>query len=179
MQEVLGFLMIILIILGLCYIFVYNRLQRLSNSVQEASSGIDIALLKRYDLISSLVETVKGYSKHEREVFKEVAAIRNYLQTDRTTASEQMDETTGKLLAVVESYPELKASEQFLNLQKNMTNVEEHLQASRRLYNRSVTELNNVIRVFPTNIIANNHNIVAAKLFETSIDLASKDKITF
>ena len=90
-----------------------------------------------------------------------------------------MDETSGKLLAVVESYPELKASEQFLNLQKNMTNVEEHLQASRRLYNRSVTELNNVIRVFPTNIIANNHNIVAAKLFETSIDLASKDKITF
>lgn len=179
MQEIVGFLVIILVILGLYYVFVYNRLQRLSNSVEEASSGIDIALLKRYDLISSLVETVKGYSNHERLVFKQVAEIRNNLQNDRENASLQMDAAASQLLAVVESYPDLKASAHFLNLQKNMTNVEEHLQASRRLYNRSVTELNNVIRVFPTNIIAKNHSIKSKKLFATNINLDEKAEIVF
>lgn len=179
MQEILRFLVIILIIFGLYYVFVYNRLQRLSNSVQEASSGIDIALLKRYDLISSLVETVKGYSKHESSVFKQVAEIRSNLDINREGASVQMDKATSQLMALVESYPDLKASAQFLNLQKNMTNVEEHLQASRRLYNRSVTELNNVIRVFPTNIIAKNHSIKSKELFVTEINLDNKTEIVF
>lgn len=179
MKDILGILAIIIITLGLYYVFVYNRLQRLSNSVDEASSGIDIALLKRYDLISSLVETVKGYSKHELAVFSEVVAIRSNLESKRSVASQQMDEASSKLLAVVESYPDLKASEQFLNLQKNMTNVEEHLQASRRLYNRSVTELNNVIRVFPTSIIAKNHNLKPKELFVANVNLDSKQDIKF
>lgn len=179
MQEFLGFLLIIIIILTLYYIFVYNRLQHLSNSVEEASSGIDIALLKRYDLISSLVETVKGYTKHELAVFKEVAAIRNNIDSNRAVASQQMDAAASKLIAVVESYPNLKASDHFLNLQKNMTNVEEHLQASRRLYNRSVTELNNVIKQFPTNIIAKNHQIGSKEFFATDINLDNKTEIVF
>ena len=179
MQQFIGFLLIILTIFGLYYIFVYNRLQRLSNSVEEASSGIDIALLKRYDLISSLVEVVKGYSQHELAVFKEVATIRNNINTDRATASQQMDAASDQLIAIAESYPNLKASAQFLNLQKNMTNVEEHLQASRRLYNRSVTELNNVIKQFPTSIIAKNHHINSKELFATEINLHGKPEITF
>ena len=156
MREVIIGVSILVVVLILYYVFVYNRIQRLSNSLEEASSGIDIALVKRYDLISSLVEVVKGYSTHESDVFNQVVAIRNNLETARDVASEQMDVASSKLVALVESYPDLKASEQYLNLQKNMSNVEEHLQASRRLYNRSVTELNNVVKQFPTSIIAKN-----------------------
>lgn len=179
MQEFMIGFGVFLIVLGLYYIFVYNRLQRLSNNVEEASSGIDIALTKRYDLISSLVEVVKGYSKHENEVFKQVAAIRNNLNTARDVANEQMDQAQGKLIALAESYPELKASDQYLNLQKNMTNVEEHLQASRRIYNRSVTEINDVIKQFPTNFIANNHNITSKELFATDANINEKVEISF
>lgn len=179
MQEFSLGVGLVVLLLVLYYIFVYNRLQRLQNSLEEASSGIDIALNKRYDLISSLVEVVKGYSKHESEIFESVAAIRNNLNTARDVANEQMEEASSKLIALAEGYPELKASDQYLNLQKNMSNVEEHLQASRRLYNRSVTELNDVIRSFPTNFIASNHNIKSKKLFATTTDIDSKVEVSF
>lgn len=179
MRNVVIGIGVFIIFIVLYYVFVYNRLQRLINNTDEASSGIDIALNKRYDLISSLVNVVKGYSKHESEVFTQVAVIRNNLDTARDVANEQMDVASTKLIALVESYPELKASEQYLNLQKNMTNVEEHLQASRRLYNRSTTELNNVIRSFPTNFIAKNHNIVSRDLFMTDANVADKIEIEF
>lgn len=179
MRELLLGVALLVIVLILYYIFVYNRIVRLSNSLEEASSGIDIALVKRYDLISSLVEVVKGYSKHESDVFSQVVAIRNNLETARDVANEQMDVASSKLIALAESYPELKASEQYLNLQKNMSNVEEHLQASRRLYNRSVTELNNVVKQFPTSIIAKNHNIQARQLFATDANFQEKVEINF
>ncbi|NLC55002.1 MAG: LemA family protein [Erysipelothrix sp.] len=179
MREIVIGLVSVLVLILIYYVVVYNKLQRLLNNAEEASSGIDIALNKRFDLITNLVEVVKGYSKHESEVFREIAAIRNNLVSARDIANEQMEVAVGKLSVVVESYPQLKASEQYLNLQKNMTNVEEHLQASRRLYNRSVTELNNVIRQFPTSFIAKNHAINSKDLFATSGDYSSKPELNF
>lgn len=179
MQELMIGFGLFLVLILLYYIFVYNRLQRLVNSAAEASSGIDVALLKRYDLISNLVEVVKGYSKHESEVFTEIAAIRNNLDNARDVANEQMEVAMGKLSVLIENYPQLKASEQYLNLQKNLSNVEEHLQASRRLYNRSVTELNNVIKQFPTSFIAKNHDISARQLFAASGNFNEKPEVAF
>lgn len=175
MEKVLIGFVFIIVILILYYIFVYNRLQRLSNSVQEASSGIDVALNKRYDLILNLVNVVKGYSLHEADLFSEVAAIRGNLDEDRDQANQQMNKAKDEMLLLVEAYPTLKANEQYLNLQKNMTNVEEHLSASRRLYNRSVTQLNNVISQFPTSIIAKNHNIMAKQFFSAQNNVEVKE----
>lgn len=179
MREIMIAIAIVLVFILMYYIFVYNRLQRLVNNLEEASSGIDVALLKRFDLISSLVEVVKGYSKHEREVFTEITQIRNNISSNREVASEQMEKAISKLNVVVEAYPQLKASAQYLNLQKNLTNVEEHLQASRRLYNRSVTQLNNVIKQFPTSFIAKNHDISARELFAASGDFMGKPEVSF
>ena len=179
MQEILITISLVLAIFILYYVFVYNRLQRLLNNVEEASSGIDVVLNKRYDLISNLLNVVKGYSEHEKEVFEKVAMIRNNLNTARDVANEQMQEVSDQIMLIVESYPQLKASEQFLNLQKNLSNVEEHLQAARRLYNRSVTQLNNAIKSFPTNIIAKNHNIKTKLLFATKADLQENVEIKF
>ena len=179
MREIILGILLFIVLIFLFYIFIYNRLQRLVNNVGEASSGIDIALLKRFDLISNLVEVTKGYTKHEAEVFRDVAAIRSNLNNAREIANEQMEVAIDKLNVIVENYPTLKASDQYLNLQKNLTNVEEHLQASRRLYNRSVTQLNNVIKQFPTSFIANNHNIKARELFGANGIGSEKPEVVF
>lgn len=161
------------------YISTYNKLTRSKNSVLESHSGIDVALLKRFDLITDLVEVVKGYTKHEKELLVDLAKVRANISKNSDEANGLLNDVVVELNMTVEAYPDLKASEQYLNLQKNLANVEEHLQAARRLYNSNVTAYNNLTEQFPSSFVANIHNFDHQKLFETEITNLQKPNIEF
>ena len=154
---------ILITILGL-----YNGLVRARNKVKQAESGIDVYLNQRFDLIPNLVECVKAYSKHEESIFTEIANLRSaYMkQSKNIKDAEKLNNKMNQLMAVAEDYPELKASEQYLNLQKTLTKLENQLQAARRIYNMEVTNYNNKIEVIPSNIIASLFGFKHAQLFE-------------
>jgi len=138
----------------------YNKLVRLRQHVSESWSTIDTELRRRYDLIPNLVETVKGYASHERETLQAVIDARaNAVASTGTPAEQARDENAlvgalRQLFAVVESYPDLKANQSFLGLQKELTITEDRIQAARRFYNANVRDLNTRIEVFPSNLIA-------------------------
>ena len=154
--------LLILLIIGLIavwLIFTYNSLITLKNRVAEAWSDIEIQLKRRHNLIPNLVKTVQGYAHHERQLFKEVTAARTRAETatslaDKATAEEQLSKALFSLLAVAENYPELKASQNFLALQDELTDTENKIQAARRFYNTNVRDFNTKLQTFPTNIIA-------------------------
>jgi LemA protein len=137
----------------------YNTLVSLRNKAQEAWSDIDVQLKRRYDLIPNLVETVKGYAEHEKGVFENVTKARAAaMQTtgpQKAEAENQLSATLKTLFAVAENYPQLKANENFLALQNELTDTEDKIQAARRFYNGMVRDLNTKVQMFPTNIIAN------------------------
>ena len=145
---------VVLFVILLFFIITYNRLNRASIKVDEAFSGIDVALAKRYDLLTQMVNVVKGYMKHEKDVLVDVVKIRSGMSLDeKVKANESMDKSFNKVNILVEKYPEIKANENFLVLQKSIIDVEEHLQAARRLYNSNVSIFNQMLLVFPTNLI--------------------------
>ena len=163
--------MIVLIILAILLIIIltlYNTLVKLRNKVAQAQSGIDVYLNQRFDLIPNLVECVKAYSKHEQSIFTEIASLRaaHQQQPNNLNNSENLNNKMNQLIALAENYPELKASEQYLNLQNNLTKIESQLQAARRIYNNEVTNYNNKIEVVPSNLIAHLFGFKPAKLFE-------------
>jgi LemA protein len=138
---------------------IYNRLVRLRALVKEGFSGITVQLRRRADLIPNLVEAVKGYATHEREVFEEVTAKRaEATQAGSVQATAQADATMtgllGRLMAVAENYPELKANQNFLELQDQLSSIETELQSARRYYNATVRDLNSTIQSFPPVLIA-------------------------
>lgn len=161
-------ILIIVVILFIMIFTMYNNLVKARNRVKQAESGIDVYLNQRFDLIPNLVECVKGYSKHEKTIFIEITKLRTaYMEKPQNIKSaENLNNKMNELIAVAENYPELKASEQYLNLQKNLTKIESQLQAARRIYNMEVTEYNNKISVVPSNIIAKMFGFKEAKLFE-------------
>lgn len=150
----------------------YNRLVRVRQQVGESWSNIDTELKRRYDLIPNLVETVKAYAAHERETLQAVTEAREKARMSTgSPASQASDEKPlvaglQKLLAVAESYPELKASNQFLVLQSELANTEDRIQAARRFYNANVRDLNTNIEVFPSNLIASLFSFRPAEFFE-------------
>lgn len=163
--------MIILIIIAVLLVIIlklYNDLVKARNNVRQAKSGIDIYLNQRFDLIPNLVECVKGYSKHEKSIFTEIANLRSsYMKQPKNIKSaETLNNKMNQLIAVAENYPELKASEQYLNLQKNLTKIESQLQAARRIYNLEVTNYNTKLDVVPSNLIASLFGFEHAQLFE-------------
>lgn len=163
--------MVILIIIAILLIVIlqmYNNLVKIRNKVKQAESGIDIYLNQRFDLIPNLVECVKGYSKHEQAIFTEIATMRtNYMnQNKNIKGAENLNNKMNQLIAVAENYPELKASEQYLNLQKNLTKIENQLQAARRIYNSEVTNYNTKLESIPSNLIATLFGFKSAQLFE-------------
>ena len=163
--------MLILIIIAILIIIImtlYNNLVKAKNKVKQAESGIDVYLNQRFDLIPNLVECVKGYSKHERSIFKEITELRTaYMSNQKNIKSaENLNNKINQLIAVAENYPDLKASEQYLNLQRTLTKLEDQLQAARRIYNMEVTNYNNKICVVPSNIIASMFGFKEEKLFE-------------
>jgi LemA protein len=155
----LGILVVLAVGLVLFAIGLFNTIQRLVVLVDEAWSGIDVQLKKRFDLIPNIVESVKGYAKHESELFEKVAGLRSGMMT--TSSPEELGKMEGELratlktlFAVAESYPELKANENFLKLQDSLQEIEDELEGARRYYNGVVRDLNQQIVVFPNNIIA-------------------------
>jgi len=148
----------IIVLLAVYVIATYNGLIRLKNRVQEAESDIDVQLKRRYELIPNLVETVKGYAKHEKELFEKVTKERTSLVTGTTAekveASNQLTDTLKSIFAVAEAYPDLKASQNFLQLQGDLTDTQDKIMASQRFFNANVRDFNTKLQVFPTNLYA-------------------------
>ncbi|MDD5639834.1 MAG: LemA family protein [Candidatus Pacebacteria bacterium] len=161
-------------ILAICiiwFIAVYNGLVVLKNRVKEAWSDIDVQLKRRYDLIPNLIETVKGYATHESGTFEKVTQARNMAMAasgpeNKAKAENALSGALKTLFAVAESYPELKASQNFSELQAELSDTENKIQAARRFYNGNVLEFNNKIEVVPSNIVASICRFVKEKFFE-------------
>ncbi len=172
MTEILFTLIILLLI---AVVWIYNRLVRNRNLVNEAWAGIDVQLQKRSELVPNLVQTVKGYARHESSVFEEVAQIRSTVESSVDTRAKQetaLSRSLGRLFALAEDYPDLKASEGFQQLHASLVEIEDHLQYARRYYNGAVRDNNNLVESFPSNIIAGMFRFMPAEFFE--IELASQ-----
>lgn len=166
---------VILLVLALIVIWLiasYNGLVTLRNRVKEAWSDIEVQLKRRYDLIPNLVETVKGYAAHERELFEKVTEARTKAMQaqgikEKGDAENVLSGTLKSLFAISENYPQLRASENFLELQRELTDTEDKIQASRRFYNGNARDINTRIETFPTNIIAKIFNFKVVEFFQT------------
>ena len=173
-------IIIIVIAILLVLLIMYNGLVKKRNAVKQSRSSIDVYLTQRFDLIPNLVECVKGYAKHEENLLESITKLRTEYNVSKDLDKASLLNTQmNKLIAIVENYPDLKASENFLNLQKNLTKMEDQLQAARRLYNMDVTAYNTAIQVFPTNLIASAFNFTEEKLFELEPGKGEKVKVNF
>ena len=155
----INILWILLVLVVLAVIFIYNGLVRTRTRVKEAWSDIEVQLKRRYDLIPNLVNTVKGYAAHEQGVFEDVTNARaNALSAgtkdEKAQAENALSGTLKSLFAVAENYPDLKANQNFLDLQSQLTDTEDKIQAARRFYNSMVMDLNTRVQTFPTNFLA-------------------------
>lgn len=178
------YVIIIIIFLSLiaCISITYNSLVKLYNRVKEAFSTMDVYLKKRWDLIPNIVETVKGYSKQEKETLTEVVKIRSSSYddmsiNDKVNINTKLSDNIDKLMALAEAYPELKANENYLDLSKKLTEIEEDIANSRKYYNGSVRIYNNKVEMFPSNIIAKIFGFKSEKMFEISEDEKQNIKI--
>ena len=164
----------LVLIVGIWAVATYNGFVRLRNLVQEAWRQIDVELHRRYDLIPNLIETVKGYASHERGVFEEVTRARAVAATPGSSPAQQAAEedalsgAIGQLFAVAEAYPQLRAAENFIQLQNELTNTEDRIAAGRRFYNANVRDLNTKVESVPSNVIANMFHFVRAEYFEVN-----------
>jgi LemA protein len=165
-------------------IVTYNSLILLRNRVREAWSDIDVQLKRRYDLIPNLVETVKGYASHEQTAFEKVIQARSAAMSaqgikEKGEAENALSGTLKSLFALSESYPDLKASANFLELQKELTDTEDKIQAARRFYNGNVLDFNTRLEVFPTNMIAGMLGFKVSEFFETNDAEKQAPKVSF
>ncbi len=152
-------------------VVLYNRLVRLRNRTQNAWAQVDVQLRRRYDLIPNLVETVKGYASHERQTFEEVTKARTAAQQAQTVPEQAQAENVltaaiGRLFAVAEQYPQLRATENFQQLQASLQDTEQKIAVSRQVYNDTVLTYNNAIQTVPTNVIAGMFNFATREFFE-------------
>ncbi|MDD3177905.1 MAG: LemA family protein [Candidatus ainarchaeum sp.] len=180
-------LIVLLVLIGLFLIIiltVYNGLIRLRNRVKNAWSQIDVQLKKRYDLLPNLIETVKGYMKHEASTFQKITELRSQAmnakdQALKVKANNELTNALGQLKVAFENYPDLKASQNFLMLQEELSGIENKIAFARQFYNDSVMIFNNKIEMFPSNIIANMFNFDAKEFFEAP-ELEKKNiKVSF
>ncbi len=175
---------VIVILLILWYIATYNSLIRLRNRKDDQWSQIDVQLKRRADLIPNLVETVKGYTKHEKSTFEDVVKARNTFVTASTPeeemkASGEMTQALNKLFALSEAYPDLKANENFISLQNDLKETEEKIAVARQFYNDTVLTYNNKIQVVPSNIVANMAGFKAATYFKATEEEKKNVKVSF
>lgn len=154
-------------------VFVYNGLVKARQMAEEAWSGIDVQLKRRADLIPNLIETVKGYAAHEKSTLEEVVTLRNRAQAvpegdvaARAAAEGALSQALGRVFALAEAYPDLKANENFAELQRSLETIEGEIQMSRRYYNGAARDLNVKVESFPSNLIANAFRFVKASYFE-------------
>jgi len=179
MNNILFIILGIIAVIILWFIFAYNSFIRLVNRAKEAWSDIEVQLKRRYDLIPNLVETVKGYAAHERELFEKVAEARTKAMgatdiKERGQAENQLTGALKTLFAVSENYPQLRASENFKALQEELADTENKIQAARRFYNGNVRDLNIKIESFPSNIIAKMFGFSKMEFFELEEEVAKE-----
>jgi LemA protein len=181
---ILYIVLAIIVILVIAVIGSYNGFITRVNRTKEAWADIDVQLKRRYDLIPNLLESVKGYAAHESGVFEQVTAARTSAMstgsgtaTQKAQAENQLSGTLKSLFAVAEAYPDLKANQNFLELQRELSDTEDKIQAARRFYNSNVRDLNTAIEQFPGNIIASQFHIQKLDLFELddSADAAARE----
>lgn len=174
----------ILVVAVVWAVAVYNGLITLKNRTDEAWSDIDVQLKRRYDLIPNLINTVKGYATHEKEVFEKVTEARTAAMGAQTPGQKEQAEnmlsgTLKSLFAVAEAYPDLKANQNFLELQRELTDTEDKVQAARRFYNGNVRDFNIKIEVFPSNIIAGMLNFTKREFFAAEEGEKELPKVQF
>jgi LemA protein len=176
-------IVVIIIILVLWAIIAFNGLVRSRNRAQESWADIDVQLKRRYDLIPNLVETVKGYAAHEKTVFEDVTNARTAAMSatglaNKGQAENQLAGALKSLFAVSEAYPDLKANQNFLALQSELTDTEDKIQAARRFYNGNVRDFNTSIQVFPGNLIAGTFHFATMEFFQLDAsDAAAKEPV--
>lgn len=158
---------IILVLILFWLIITFNRMIKNRKKAIQSQSGIDVYLQQRFDLIPNLIEVVKGYKNYEQDILENITKLRSeFYETKNMETANQLTKEYNSIMAVIENYPDLKASEQFLKLQKTLMKVESQLQAARRIYNNDVTTYNTQISTFPNNIIAKIFNFKEMELFE-------------
>jgi LemA protein len=172
----------VVVLLGLIYILVRNSMVGSRNRVDEAWSGIDVQLKRRHDLVPNLVETVKGYATHERETFEKVtqaraAAMQAQGPAEASQAEGLLTQALGGLRVVAEQYPELRATENFQQLSRNLSELEDEIQASRRIYNSNVQAYNTKIQIFPNSLIASSGGFTPREFFEIT-DAADREPVS-
>jgi LemA protein len=161
----------LILLIGLAFVLIRNSIIGSRNKVDEAWSGIDVQLKRRHDLVPNLVEAVKGYAQHERETFEKVtqaraAAMQASGPAEASQAEGMLSQALGGLRVVAEQYPELRATENFQQLSRNLSELEDEIQASRRIYNSNVQAYNTKIQVFPNSIVASRGGFTEREFFE-------------
>jgi LemA protein len=181
---ILWILIVIVVILVIWYIAAYNGLVRGRNRTQEAFSDIDVQLKRRYDLIPNLVSTVQGYAAHEKTVFEDVTKARTAAMSapagpndQKAAAENQLSGALKSLFAVAENYPDLKANQNFLQLQGELTDTEDKIQAARRFYNGMVRDYNTRLQSFPTNMIAGSFGFTKMDFFGNDLTDAERQPV--
>ncbi|SDJ02387.1 LemA family protein [Natribacillus halophilus] len=183
-------ILLIVIVVGVGILIIgwvssYNRLVKYRNWVEEAWGQIDVQLKRRYDLIPNLVETVKGYAQHEQETLTGVIEARQQMnnpdnsRNEQMAANNQLEGMMGRLFALREDYPDLKANQNFQQLQEELTSTENKIAYSRQLYNNTVMEYNTKIQSVPTNFIASAHNFIQQEMLETPEEQRENVKVDF
>ena len=172
-MEILIVVLVIVALLAMFVLATYNKFINLRNKVEEAFSTMDVYLKKRWDLIPNLVETVKGYAKHEEGTLKEIVNLRSgaydKMSTDeKVQTNQQLSSGISKLIALAENYPDLKANQNFSELSKELSSLEDEIASSRKYYNAIVRKYNDKVQMVPSNIVAKMFNFVAKKMFEVN-----------
>ena len=184
MLWVIVLIAIVVVLVGIV-VAIYNRLVRLRNRAENAWAQVDVQLRRRYDLIPNLVETVKGYAAHERETFEEVTKARTGAQQAQTVpqqaqAENLLTQAIGKLFAVAEAYPQLRATENFQQLQAQLAETEQKIAIARQVYNDAVLTYDNALETIPTNIVAGIFNFKPREYFEVEEPAAREaPRVTF
>ena len=170
MNYVLIIIVVLVVICLMYYFITYNNFVKLNNKVKESFATMDVYLKKRWDLIPNIVETVKGYAKHEKDTLKEIVAVRNgdydkLSQDEKIKTNEQINRGVSKLMALAESYPDLKANENFLSLQAELSGIEDEIAQSRKYYNAVVREFNDKVEMIPSNIVDKTLGYTSKEMF--------------
>ncbi len=179
MEFIVGILVVVVVII-FWWIGTYNGIKVALLKVKESLSGIDVALTKRFDVLTKMLDVVKGYQEHEKTVLTELVALRSGMSMkERNKANGSMDELTRQINILAENYPELQSSNNFVELQKAIVDVEEHLQAARRMYNANVTAYNKKLITFPNSIVAGAMGAREEEFFEAEAAKRADVKMTF
>jgi len=170
---ILGIVGFLIVVFVLYIVSTYNKLIRLKNNVEESFSAMDVSMKKRYDLVPNLVETVKGYAKHENKTLEDVIKARNSFVNAKTDEEEmslsgELTKAVGRLFALTESYPELKADQNFMSLQNDLRDSEDKISTMRQFYNDTVLSYNNKVEMIPSNIVAKFGGFKKGTFFETT-----------